>query len=142
MLNLFTINVFVYKYQCIKTVNTNTKTNNHTCILTTRAYIQCIGTVCTLFVSLSLSLREFHRLLRAPATKCPRDETTGDELHVPAMKRQATRCTRDEMAGDEVYPRRIGWRRNVPVTKRRRRNGSDKTSCSGIVVRTYTETIQ
>ena len=49
---------------------------------------------------------EFHRLLRAPATKCPRDETEGNEVSprrndrrrsVPATKWLATKCTSPTM---------------------------------------------
>ena len=56
-------------------------------------------------------------ILRAPATKCPRDETTGDEVSprrngrrrsVPATKWLATKSTREKMSGDEMYPRRTG----------------------------------
>ena len=52
MLSLITINVCIYKYNCIKIVNISTKTN-HTCIiLTNQEHIQYIG---TLFVTLSSS---------------------------------------------------------------------------------------
>ena len=45
-------------------------------------YLMCVGRVFTLFVKLSLSSGEFHSvcLVRAPATKCPRDETGGAEV--------------------------------------------------------------
>ena len=83
--------------------------NLNTCIiLTNRANT---GTVCTLFVSLSTSSGEFHRLC-ALATKC-----TSPRRNVPATKRQATKCPHDEAAGNEVYLRRNGWRRSVPATK-------------------------
>ena len=115
MLNLITINPCIYKYKCIQIVNINFKANNHTCmILTNRAYTMYRYTICTLFVAFSSSLCEFQSLLRAPATKCPCNETTGDEVSpqrnggrqsVPVMKWQATMYICDEMAGNEVYPR-------------------------------------
>ena len=67
--------------------------------------IICIGTICTLFVTLSSSSHEFRSLLGAPAGS------------VPATKRQATKGPSDETAGYEVYQRRNGWRRIVPATK-------------------------
>ena len=80
MLNLITNNVCIYKYKCIKIVNINTKTNNHTrMILTITEHIQCIGTVCTLIV-MSSSSGEFHCLVHALTTKCPCDEMAGDEV--------------------------------------------------------------
>ena len=59
----------------------------------------------------AFELRRNPRLLRAPATKRPLDETAGDEVSprrngrrrsVPATKWLATKCPRHEMAGDEV----------------------------------------
>ena len=63
-------------------------------------------------------------------SKCPRDETAGDEVFpqrngrrrsVPATKWLATKCTRNEMAGDEVYPPQNGGDEKA-ATKRQRRN--------------------
>ena len=85
-----------------------------------------LHTVCQLFSSSG----KFHRLLCAPAMKCPSVETAGDEVSprrngrrrsVPAPKWLAMKCTRDEMAGDEVYP----WRNSgdeTAATKRQRQN--------------------
>ena len=98
MLNLITINVCVYIYKCIKIVNINTETNNHTCIiLTNQAYTiyrYCLHTVRHIV----------YELRRIPTSCLYSSDELSPRRSVPTMKRQATKSHRNKTAGDEVYP--------------------------------------